>query len=64
MINHTRQRHDTRAVSWKEVAYGFSHTFIIKYEDGTDEEVRWIDGTTMKEGVDITFAHHDAGGAK
>tara|TARA_R100000988_G_scaffold103689_1_gene84171 strand:- start:1216 stop:1404 length:189 start_codon:yes stop_codon:yes gene_type:complete len=57
MINHTRTRHEVSAVSWKEVSYGFSHTFIIKYEDGTDEEVRWIDGKTMREGVDITFGY-------
>ncbi len=57
MINHTRTRHQVRAVSWKEVSYGFSHTFIIKYEDGTDEEVQWIDGKTKTEGVDITFDH-------
>jgi cell division protein FtsN len=44
-----RTKNSAEAVSVQDAVYGFTHTHIIEYNDGTWEQVRFLDSKTINE---------------
>ena len=44
-----RTKKSAEAVNIQDVVYGFTHTHLIEYNDGTWEQVRFLDSKTIDE---------------
>lgn len=44
-----RTKKSAEAVNIQDVVYGFTHTHLIEYNDGTCEQVRFLDSKTIEE---------------
>ena len=45
----SRKNNCAKAVDVQDIHYGFTHTYIIEYNDGTWEQVKYLDKKTIQE---------------
>ena len=48
-VNNFRTRYDVKVVSIEDYVYGFSTTYILEYEDGTFERIKYMDSKSEEE---------------
>ena len=45
----SRKNNCAEAIDVQDVHYGFTHTYIIEYNDGSWEQVKYLDKKTIQE---------------
>jgi hypothetical protein len=52
-VNNFRTRKDIKVIAIKDYVYGFSTTWILEYEDGGFERIKYMDGQTEDEAAEF-----------
>jgi len=53
----SRKNNCAEAIDVQDVHYGFTHTYIIEYNDGTWEQVKYLDKKTIQEVKEKKIEH-------